>query len=134
MRGAVLVLVVLASVEATAAEPFAGDAVYGTEDGCRWLETRTFPGTEGTMVVTHDFVRFYESMCHFVDRRPGVHEDLFVSAICYGECEIWPATYAMAIDPNTGALVMSSASGGGWRDLGVCPGATGALADEILGE
>lgn len=134
-RLAAAVLSLCVSAGAHAAEPFAADEVYGTEAGCTWIETRTFPGSEDTVVVTRDYLRGYESMCHFVDTKRGVHEDLFVSALCYGEGEIWPATYAMMLDPDSGALVMSSVGGvGAESTLQVCDGVTTARADEIVGE
>lgn len=134
-RLAAATAILLSAVAAEAAEPFAADEVYGTEAGCNWIETRTFPGSEDTLVVTRDFMRGYESMCHFVDAKVGAHEDLFVSAICYGEGEIWPATYAMMIDPDSGALVMSSVGGVGAGDkLQVCEGVTTELANRVVGE
>lgn len=127
-------LLLLACTGGALAEPFAGDAVYGTDDGCEWLRTRTHPNSDGVMVVTASFLRGHESMCHFVDSKPGVHEDLFVSAICYGEGEMWPATYAMALDPDTGALIVSTGASSLPGPLRACAGSTGALANEILGE
>ena len=137
MRSAVAtVAFLLVSAGAAVADdaPFAGDVVYGTEAGCTWLATRSYPGTEDTMVVTRDYMRGYESICHFVDMKQGVHEDLFVSAICYGEGEMWPATYALALDPDSGALVMTSQGGSVGGDLAACPDVTTAIADEITGE
>jgi hypothetical protein len=129
-----LLFLLAATGGALAAEPFTGDAVYGTEDGCEWLRTRTYPNTDGVMVITSAFLRGHESLCHFVDIKPGVHEDLFVSAICYGEGEMWPAAYAMALDPDSNALIVSTGDGSLPGPLRACPGATGALANEILGE
>lgn len=134
LRAATLLLSLASVSVAHAAPPFAGDEVYGSEAGCQWLATRTFPGSEDTMVVTRDYMRGYESMCHFVDTKPGVHEDLFVSALCYGEGEMWPAIYAFALNPDTGALIMMSQGGASRDDLAACPGMTGAKADAIVGE
>lgn len=124
-------LLVLAASAVHAQEALQAEGVYGDKTGCTIVATGDYGTSDSWVVVTRRYMRHHESSCEFVETIPGKFGSLFVNAICSGEGETWPATYAIS-NGEEGILV--SPAGGEPFEVGVCEGVTAEAADKVFGE
>jgi hypothetical protein len=132
-RTALLALFALAAADALAAEVLPPGSVYGTTDGCAAVASGQYPASDDWVVVTRKYMRQHESVCSFVQTLPDQFGSLFVSAICSGEGETWPASFAITKGEDDGSLRLSDTNNNPW-DMNVCDGLTDAAADKLFGE
>jgi hypothetical protein len=137
MLGRAALLLLFSSLGAGAAA--AGDealppgSVFGTTDGCAAVAKGEYPPSDDWVVVTRKYLRQHESVCDFVQTLPDQYGSLFVSAICSGEGETWPATFAITKGDDEGSLRVSDSNNNPW-DVNVCEGQSDAAADKLFGE
>ncbi len=118
---------------AAAAEVLATGSVYGTDVGCAAVSSGEYPASDDWVVVTRRYMRQHESACSFVQVLPDRYGSLFVSAICSGEGDTWPASFVVSAGEDEGMLRLSDTNNNPW-EMHVCDGLTDAAADKLFGE
>ncbi|MEJ0011935.1 MAG: hypothetical protein WDM94_04745 [Bauldia sp.] len=133
-RLTLLALLAVAGADvAVAAEALQPGSVYGTDEGCAAVAAGEYPATDDWTVVTRKSLHQHESVCEFVQTLPGRDGSLFVNAICSGEGDTWPATFAILAGEDDGALRIADSNNNPW-DVHACDGQTDAAADKLFGE
>jgi hypothetical protein len=126
-------LAIVGANAAFADEALLDGSVYGTAAGCAAVASGKYPDSDDWSVVTRKYLRQHESICEFVQTLPDQYGSLFVSAICSGEGDTWPATFAITKGEDEGSLRVSDTDNNPW-DVNVCEGQTDAAADKLFGE
>ena len=133
LRGGLVALLVLSgAAPAGAGEALAAGAVYGNDPGCAMVASGGYGEDDSWVVVTRRYMRQHESACSFVQTLPDRYGPLFVSAICAGEGENWPATLVVSAGEDGGISV--SAADIDPLQLHLCDGLVDAAADKVFGE
>ena len=128
------VLAVALSAGAATAAPLDAATVYGNAEGCAAMKSGDL-GAADFLVLTTETLQTQQYSCDFVQVLPAKSGDLFVNAICYGEGQATPQTYAITED--SGSIIIATtdqefvAPGNG--NVKACAGVTAEDAKKVLG-